>query len=227
MRPGDIDAGGMEDGVPRRESDGDGTTVESHGVSRPGAGGRAQPGVMLIRIRPPGHRPGSSSDKGQGSSTTDELFAFHQGLLALGLPLFALRATDVSHPLPVPPVAVRCVALREAHIRSSRRRFCAAAHLLLIKDGIWLPTATTILNPSDRHSGSERRESETQTTLTWPKSARRRAQGDVDRFALYHPSAAVRRQLNKVFPTHWSFLLGEIATLQLHRRYSKHGVYLS
>src|ERR1700734_2754936 len=32
---------------------------------------------------------------------------------------------------------------------------------------------------------------------------------DVD--ARYHPSAAVRRQLNKVFPTHWSFLLGEIA----------------
>jgi ubiquinol-cytochrome c reductase cytochrome b subunit len=27
----------------------------------------------------------------------------------------------------------------------------------------------------------------------------------------HHPSAAVRRQLNKVFPTHWSFLLGEIA----------------
>ncbi|HPX36233.1 MAG TPA: cytochrome bc complex cytochrome b subunit [Mycobacterium sp.] len=27
----------------------------------------------------------------------------------------------------------------------------------------------------------------------------------------YHPSASMRRQLNKVFPTHWSFLLGEIA----------------
>src|SRR6202045_3106181 len=27
----------------------------------------------------------------------------------------------------------------------------------------------------------------------------------------YPPAAAVRRQLNKVFPTHWSFLLGEIA----------------
>ncbi|MFL6085258.1 MAG: cytochrome bc complex cytochrome b subunit, partial [Mycobacterium sp.] len=27
----------------------------------------------------------------------------------------------------------------------------------------------------------------------------------------YHPSAAVRRQLSKVFPTHWSFMLGEIA----------------
>src|SRR6201994_4164389 len=29
--------------------------------------------------------------------------------------------------------------------------------------------------------------------------------------ARYNPSAALRRQLNKVFPTHWSFLLGEIA----------------
>ena len=35
-------------------------------------------------------------------------------------------------------------------------------------------------------------------------------QGD-DIDSRYHPSAAVRRQLNKVFPTHWSFLLGEIA----------------
>src|ERR1700760_4686255 len=32
---------------------------------------------------------------------------------------------------------------------------------------------------------------------------------DVD--SRYHLSAAVRRQLNKVFPTHWSFLLGEVA----------------
>jgi ubiquinol-cytochrome c reductase cytochrome b subunit len=35
-------------------------------------------------------------------------------------------------------------------------------------------------------------------------------QGD-DIDSRYHPAAAVRRQLNKVFPTHWSFLLGEIA----------------
>ena len=32
---------------------------------------------------------------------------------------------------------------------------------------------------------------------------------DID--SRYHLSAATRRQLNKVFPTHWSFLLGEIA----------------
>jgi ubiquinol-cytochrome c reductase cytochrome b subunit len=27
----------------------------------------------------------------------------------------------------------------------------------------------------------------------------------------YHPTAGLRRQFNKVFPTHWSFMLGEIA----------------
>ena len=32
---------------------------------------------------------------------------------------------------------------------------------------------------------------------------------DID--SRYHSSAALRRQFNKVFPTHWSFLLGEIA----------------
>ncbi len=27
----------------------------------------------------------------------------------------------------------------------------------------------------------------------------------------YHLAAGMRRQINKVFPTHWSFMLGEIA----------------
>src|SRR6476660_9197099 len=27
----------------------------------------------------------------------------------------------------------------------------------------------------------------------------------------FHPAAGLRKQFNKVFPTHWSFLLGEIA----------------
>ena len=42
-----------------------------------------------------------------------------------------------------------------------------------------------------------------------PADTAARQAHDID--ARYHPSAAVRRQLNKVFPTHWSFLLGEIA----------------
>ena len=36
-----------------------------------------------------------------------------------------------------------------------------------------------------------------------------KALNDVD--DRYHPAAGMRRQLNKVFPSHWSFLLGEIA----------------
>ena len=27
----------------------------------------------------------------------------------------------------------------------------------------------------------------------------------------FHPAAGLRKQFNKVFPTHWSFMLGEIA----------------
>ncbi len=27
----------------------------------------------------------------------------------------------------------------------------------------------------------------------------------------YHPAAGMRKQFNKVFPTHWSFMLGEVA----------------
>jgi ubiquinol-cytochrome c reductase cytochrome b subunit len=42
-----------------------------------------------------------------------------------------------------------------------------------------------------------------------PADTAMRAANSVD--ARYHHSAALRRQLNKVFPTHWSFLLGEIA----------------
>lgn len=44
----------------------------------------------------------------------------------------------------------------------------------------------------------------------------------------YHPSAAVRRQLNKVFPpTHWSFLLGEIALYSFFVVLLITGVYLT
>jgi ubiquinol-cytochrome c reductase cytochrome b subunit len=48
-------------------------------------------------------------------------------------------------------------------------------------------------------------------TLPKPNMAEIVAKQGDDIDSRYHPSAAVRRQLNKVFPTHWSFLLGEIA----------------
>ncbi len=39
----------------------------------------------------------------------------------------------------------------------------------------------------------------------------RAAQGLDELDQRYHPAAGLRRQFNKVFPTHWSFMLGEIA----------------
>lgn len=46
------------------------------------------------------------------------------------------------------------------------------------------------------------------TTTTAPSKAAHAAQNMDER---YHLAKAVRRNINKVFPTHWSFLLGEIA----------------
>ena len=51
------------------------------------------------------------------------------------------------------------------------------------------------------------------TTPTKPDNVVARAAGGAAKWAddRYHLSGGIRRQLNKVFPTHWSFLLGEIA----------------
>jgi ubiquinol-cytochrome c reductase cytochrome b subunit len=51
------------------------------------------------------------------------------------------------------------------------------------------------------------------TSPTKPKPIIARAAGGAAKWAddRYHMAGGMRRQLNKVFPTHWSFLLGEIA----------------
>ncbi|MFL6118854.1 cytochrome bc complex cytochrome b subunit [Actinophytocola sp.] len=51
------------------------------------------------------------------------------------------------------------------------------------------------------------------TTPTKPDNIVMRAAGGAAKWAddRYHMAGGLRRQLNKVFPTHWSFLLGEIA----------------
>ena len=54
------------------------------------------------------------------------------------------------------------------------------------------------------------------SAITTPTNARRRhrprsaeALDELDQ--RYHPAAGLRKQFNKVFPTHWSFMLGEVA----------------
>jgi ubiquinol-cytochrome c reductase iron-sulfur subunit len=84
MRPEDMDAGAMETVFPWRESDGDGTTTESHeklsainlGVRNP---------VMLIRIRPT-DMPRVVKRQGQESFNFGEFFAFSKVCSHLGCP---------------------------------------------------------------------------------------------------------------------------------------------
>ena len=84
MRPEDIDAGGMETVFPWRESDGDGTTVESHERLSEIAMGVRNP-VMLIRIRPVDMAK-VVKRKGQESFNFGELFAFTKVCSHLGCP---------------------------------------------------------------------------------------------------------------------------------------------
>jgi len=84
MRPGDLDAGGMETVFPWRESDGDGTTVESHEKLGAIAMGVRNP-VMLIRIKPP-DMARVVKRQGQESFNFGELFAYTKVCSHLGCP---------------------------------------------------------------------------------------------------------------------------------------------
>ncbi|KHO19531.1 ubiquinol-cytochrome c reductase iron-sulfur subunit [Mycolicibacterium setense] len=84
MRPEDLDAGGMETVFPWRESDGDGTTVESeHHLTQIAMGVRNP--VMLIRIKP-ADMPRVVKRKGQESFNFGELFAYTKVCSHLGCP---------------------------------------------------------------------------------------------------------------------------------------------
>jgi ubiquinol-cytochrome c reductase iron-sulfur subunit len=84
MRPEDIDAGGMETVFPWRESDGDGSTFESHEALNVIAMGVRNP-VMLIRIRPE-DMPRVVKRQGQESFNFGDLFAFTKVCSHLGCP---------------------------------------------------------------------------------------------------------------------------------------------
>lgn len=84
MRPEDLDSGGMETVFPWRESDGDGTSVESsHLLTEIGMGVRNP--VMLIRIRPE-DMSRVVKRQGQESFNFGELFAFTKVCSHLGCP---------------------------------------------------------------------------------------------------------------------------------------------
>ena len=125
MRAEDLDAGGMETVFPWRESDGDGTTPESHEKLTQNPGRGPKPGDADPYQ---GHRPAQGGQtQGPGELQLRRAVRLHQGLLAPGLSRVAVRAAGLPHPVPVPPVAVRRIALREADFRPRRARIGATA----------------------------------------------------------------------------------------------------
>jgi quinol---cytochrome c reductase iron-sulfur subunit len=84
IRPEDLDAGAMETVFPWRESDGDGTTVESHEKLTEISMGVRNP-VMLIRIKPV-DMPRMVKRKGQESFNFGDLFAYTKVCSHLGCP---------------------------------------------------------------------------------------------------------------------------------------------
>jgi ubiquinol-cytochrome c reductase iron-sulfur subunit len=84
MRPEDVDAGGMETVFPWRESDGDGTTPESHEKLQAIMMGVRNP-VMLIRVKP-GDMSRMVKRKGQESFNFGEFFAYTKVCSHLGCP---------------------------------------------------------------------------------------------------------------------------------------------
>ncbi|HEX2285390.1 MAG TPA: ubiquinol-cytochrome c reductase iron-sulfur subunit [Mycobacterium sp.] len=84
MRPEEIDAGGMETVFPWRESDGDGTTAESHHKLAEITMGVRNP-VMLIRIRSQ-DLPRVVKRQGQESFNFGDLFAYTKVCSHLGCP---------------------------------------------------------------------------------------------------------------------------------------------
>jgi ubiquinol-cytochrome c reductase iron-sulfur subunit len=84
LRPEDLDAGGMETVFPWRESDGDGSTAESHEKLNEIMMGVRNP-VMLIRIRP-NDTTKVVKRKGQESFNFGDFFAYTKVCSHLGCP---------------------------------------------------------------------------------------------------------------------------------------------
>jgi ubiquinol-cytochrome c reductase iron-sulfur subunit len=92
MRPEDLDAGGMETVFPWRESDGDGTTVESHEKLTLILSAVRNP-VMLIRIKA-ADLSKVVKRKGQESFNFGELFAYTKVCSHLGCPASLYEQQD-------------------------------------------------------------------------------------------------------------------------------------
>ncbi|CPZ13846.1 Probable ubiquinol-cytochrome c reductase iron-sulfur subunit (Rieske iron-sulfur protein) [Mycobacteroides abscessus] len=168
IRPEDIDAGGMETVFPWRESDGDGTTVESHEKLSHIQMGIRNP-VMLIRVRPT-DMPKVVKRKGQENFNYGDLFAYTKICSHLGCPtsLFEQQTYRILCPCHQSQFDALPFAKPIFGLPLVRWHSCPSPST---RTDTSSPTATS-LNPSDPHSGSANHERHSPKALARSQTSR-------------------------------------------------------
>ena len=162
--------------------------------------------VMLIRIKP-SDMPRVVKRQGQESFNFGEFFAYTKVCSHLGCPSSLYE--QQSYRILCPCHQSQFDALHFAKpIFGPAARALAQLPITIDTNGYLVANGDFIEPVGPAFWERTTHESETRVLRNMGDVLARQGE-DID--TRYHPSAAVRRQLNKVFPTHWSFLLGEIA----------------
>ena len=188
-----------------------------HRGRRAAAGRRPRPRSILVRMEPdditPAHGP-----RELGASTASS--ATPRSAPTSGCPISLYEQQHPPPALPVPPVDLRPGRQRQGDLRPGRPAAAAAAASPWTTRATWSPRATSP-NPSARASGSEAdHEPSTPARSRAPTAATAGDRHEAEqgrRRGRRGPTTASawprwrKKQLRKVFPDHWSFMLGEIA----------------
>ena len=199
VSPNDIQAGGIATVFP--------------GV--PGGVTSANTPTLLIRLRP---SQSVKARKGQADFGWGDFVAFSKICTHAGCPASLVRAADHPAALPVPPVAVRGAPGRQAGLRPGHARPCPScrwgSRSWTARSTSW--AGTTLTSRSAQLLGALMTATRERETASEPRSRRGQPRTLLGKTGEWFDerlkvAGPTRHQLNKVFPDHWSFMMGEIA----------------
>ena len=204
VRPEDLEPGSMETVFPFRESERGDEEALLHGAAPVRQPGDADPAA-------PGHRR-SSSAPGQEDFHYGDFYAYSKICTHLGCPtsLYETQTNRILCPChqsqfiateyakPVFGPAARPLPQLPITVNEEGYFVATGDFLEAVGPAFWESEQTHEL---DHHADHLQR------SAARPRSAE--ALDELDQ--RYHPAAGLRKQFNKVFPTHWSFMLGEVA----------------
>ena len=207
------------DGTPIRPSDLEAGSMATVFPGVPGGAKASDAAVMLFRVR---------SDSvirirdGQQGFQFGDYYAFSKICTHVGCPVSLYEAADRPGVVPVPPVAVQSLRRHVPGVRSRYPAAPPAAHragrrrVLRRIEGLHRSSRSRFLGEWQVSSVVLRTEGGNRMSrLTTPTKATAGpsvVQKSLDAADIrYHGARPLRTALNKVFPSHWSFMLGEAA----------------